>query len=964
MKKLVISIIIISAGFLFSACENTIAPFDSGLVSQVKDEIPPVIEIISPQNDSEYSQRVTVNGTISDDGIDMPFVEYTITDVLGSQVKSGEITITPADVEEGVAGTFSFIFSTSEYSSDILLTLTGKDWNGNNAEAVALKLVYPGSAISSFKAVPGNKKVSLSWEAVEGAENYSLYYTIDGSFPSSQFGIRIEGLQSSYTEAAPFIIDELDNGEIYTFLIVASSGTAEWASAYKQAVPLSPLSLKPEIISMYDRLQLNWQPMSIRLGYQVYKSIGNSGNYVNITGILSDSFYVDTNIIPGNTYSYKILPDVEGSIFSESSSASPVKFPSTSYREVSSLSTIGGSSDIDVAGNYIFLAQGSEGLQRVSISDKSNPIVFSPTTWSECNVKAVDTADYYAYVADRNRGLQIYSYNKADFGLRGLCPTSHTDDKINDVVYSDNAGIYAYAAWPLDFGLGSGGVDRISVSNKDEPIVINSYTRADADYYKLAVSSDGAYIFAVYIDPWTPYLGMDIIQTSNMSRVYPVSGGGLPAQDVALSGDYAYVIDGTWMTIYDVSVPAAPTEIGKCAVLGDGKEIEVDGDFAYVTEESSGISVINISDPSNPVLIDSYSKESISGVDVDNGYAYLCGADSELTVLKVSGFFDLTQSNLYPVTEEPQTLGLSGDYLLAGTYDGSILTDDILKIIDISDPAAPNDVCFFTPLGTVRGIKTSNDYIYITANEFGGVNALQVIDFSNPAAAWTPQVYSYEFSEDVGGLAVKGDYAYIANNSAGFSIVDVSDPADPDWPSFTSTIDTFGRISDCVIEGDNLYLLTSGIGLQIYDITDPVAPVFLGKYSTTGLASAIDVKNNWIFIADCSEGLKIIDVSSPSVSGWTPHVYSYRIDGDGVYTTDVKVEGEYAYITYYDGVPPYDDVEPGVAVIGVSNPATPYLAGQMDIQGEGENNIVVDGEWIYIASDAAGLEVIEVIYEE
>ncbi len=961
VKKIVILLVPAIIGMLFIyACGSPLAPFDSTVIQNAKDRTAPIIEIDSPVSDSVFGQSVTVTGNVSDDGSVMPVLTYTLTDALGSRSESGDIEVTGNTVETGSGGTFSFSFSTTDYATDILLTVNARDWNENESEPVTLRLIYSGSAMSSFKAVPGNKRVSLSWEPVEGAESYNIYYTDNGNYPSLQYGTQLANIQSAYTSASPLALENLENGKIYTFIINAVSSSGKiWSSGYIKTVPLSSRSLKPDIRSMYGSLHLSWQSMSADLDYRVYRAIGTSEDFVNISGDISDSSFIDSNVNTGTGYRYKIVPAIDGCLFSEAAFAEPCRYPYALYLHASSALTAGVNMDIDVSGIYAYLAQGSAGLQRVNISNKLLPNPLTPTTWTDCYVKAVDVENYYAYTADRDNGMRIYSYDKFDWGLKGICPTSHPDGKISEVVFSDATGVeYVYAGFPFVYDGARGGVDRITVESKTSPVISDTYNRndADADYNKLAVSEDGQYLFAVYIDPFDVYFGMDIIRTSDMTRIYP-PGDGIPALDVAIQGDYAYVVDGNSLVVYDVSDPASPSEEGQCMLYGEALEIDVEGDFAYVTEEDSGVRIVNIADPSAPVLADFYSEDSVSGIDVSGGYAYVAGSDSSLALLNVGSIFNFSQAALQSVAGESFSVALYGDLAFSAEYGGD------LTVVDISSTTAPMNICTFTPLGTIREMQADGDQLYMSISDSGGTKALQIVDIANPVSGWNPDSYSCELDDTVVGFALKGDYLYLSNYSSGFTVIDVSDPSEAGWPFFRETVDTAGNITDCVIEGDNLYLLSAWLGIQVFDITDPKNPVYKGLYTTAGDAQGIDVQDGYVYVADGLEGLKIIDVSSPSTSGWNPTVYHYAMAYDDLYACDVDIAGEYAFVSYYDNTAPYDK-NPGVAVIGIANPVSPHIVDIYEMQGENNNKICTDGETILVAADTDGLEIVDIEYEE
>jgi len=66
-------------------------------------------------------------------------------------------------------------------------------------------------------------------------------------------------------------------------------------------------------------------------------------------------------------------------------------------------------------------------------------------------------------------------------------------------------------------------------------------------------------------------------------------------------------------------------------------------------------------------------------------------------------------------------------------------------------------------------------------------NGLVVVDVSNPAAPTLKGSYDTAWYSE--GIAVAGDYAYLADLSSGLVVVDVSDPA---VPTLKGSYDTVG----------------------------------------------------------------------------------------------------------------------------------------------------------------------------
>ncbi|MBE7499470.1 MAG: hypothetical protein HS113_04015 [Verrucomicrobiales bacterium] len=81
------------------------------------------------------------------------------------------------------------------------------------------------------------------------------------------------------------------------------------------------------------------------------------------------------------------------------------------------------------------------------------------------------------------------------------------------------------------------------------------------------------------------------------------------------------------------------------------------------------------------------------------------------------------------------------------------------------------------------GVAVSGHHAYVAAGEAG----LQVIDLSNPAGP--QQVGGYDTSGYARGVVVSGHYAHVADGDAGLQVIDVSNPANPQWVAAADTGD-------------------------------------------------------------------------------------------------------------------------------------------------------------------------------
>jgi len=144
------------------------------------------------------------------------------------------------------------------------------------------------------------------------------------------------------------------------------------------------------------------------------------------------------------------------------------------------------------------------------------------------------------------------------------------------------------------------------------------------------------------------------------------------ANDVCVSGNYAYMVAGQGLQIIDISNPSSPVLVGSCDTPGRACDIHVSGNYAYVADERCGLQIIDISNPISPILA---------------GYYNTPGWASEVYVFE------------------------NYAYLADGSYG--------LQVIDISDPASPTFVGNYDTPGWDSGIYVFGNYAYV-GNEWAG----------------------------------------------------------------------------------------------------------------------------------------------------------------------------------------------------------------------------------------------------
>ncbi|MFN6232308.1 MAG: DUF4347 domain-containing protein [Dolichospermum sp.] len=223
-------------------------------------------------------------------------------------------------------------------------------------------------------------------------------------------------------------------------------------------------------------------------------------------------------------------------------------------------------------------------------------------------------------------------------------------------------------------------------------------------------------------------------------------------------------------TLHSYQGVFAPTLVGNYNTTGIAYGVQVVGNYAYVADWSSGLQIINISNPAVPTLVGTYDTSSYAhGVQVVGNYAYVADGYSGLQIIDISNPTTPTLKGNYDTSASARGVQVVGNYAyVADDYSG-------LQIIDISNPTTPTLKGNYDTSGWACGVQVVGNYAYVIDYDPGLQidSGLQIIDISNPAAPTL--VGNYDTSGVALGVQVVGNYAYVADAHGGLKIIGVSE---------------------------------------------------------------------------------------------------------------------------------------------------------------------------------------------
>ena len=521
---------------------------------------------------------------------------------------------------------------------------------------------------------------------------------------------------------------------------------------------------------------------------------------------------------------------------------------------------------------HLYVACGSGGLQILDVSNPSAPVILGSYD-TRGFTEGVALFNQYVVLADGPQGVQILDVSnpKSPRYVAEAYPLAYT----YDVVVNGNV---AYAA------AGGSGLLVIDLSNPKAPVE-NNLIKLDGFYYDLALAGGKLYAAGAWggvamldlASPFSPVVSNQIetsgwamalyVQDSSLlvmdgadgAMLYDITGTTLKQKSSftmggfvlagTLSGKNAFVMDKEkGLLSIDFSSAANPKLSSRWMPILDGRRVTISGTTGYISGGLSGMHVIDLSNPNNPVETFWYDTEGgyANKVIVADKTAYLSShlaTDTPLLIFDVSDPLKPVKVGAVPNDEavfntafRSITLNNGYIYVPGEFYD---------MAVDVRNPGSPKVVSKI-PMGNPVNADSSGNLLITTSDQ------MHLVDISDPTNIQLITTMDKHSS----GEAIKfiDETTVITSGDAGIWIVDVSNPSSP---RKLAQLAISGTVMDITIEGTTAYLSTLGNGIQIVDITIPTKPALVGSVATLGMAYDCSVKGNLMLVADSFSGLTV-----------------------------------------------------------------------------------------------------------
>jgi len=392
-------------------------------------------------------------------------------------------------------------------------------------------------------------------------------------------------------------------------------------------------------------------------------------------------------------------------------------------------------------------------------------------------------------------------------------------------------------------------------------------------------------------------------------------------QVIQIQGTIAYVAESSKLILFDISNPMNVNEIGSSYNLPTlAVGMDVYDAIAYVAHQSSGLSLINVTNTSNPSFLSIYDTPvSAWDVLVSGHIAYVCDSSSRIQILDVSNsslpsFLSVSDN----AVGAAYTATLQNDVLYVAFGSGGVLA------LNVTNSSAPVLLDQYDTPGNVLKLASQNDVLYVADD-----NRILVLNVTDPSQlAFTAQ---YDLQAQVSNLEISQGVLYVADSYAGLQLIDLERYPSNHYP--VNIADAYlgsnsllltGATANQIRQSEGVTYVAMGTrGIILLDTNSVLTPTLISEYNTPDNARDVQIRGDIAYVADTSsiQILNVSNASSPSFIG------NYTLPSvPTAVTYGIEVSGNIAYIAVGQA---------GLLVLNVSDPQSPqalstYKGGILD----------------------------------
>jgi len=319
--------------------------------------------------------------------------------------------------------------------------------------------------------------------------------------------------------------------------------------------------------------------------------------------------------------------------------------------------------DIQVIGNYAYLASGDAGFEIVDISEPENPVqVVSYSIDKSAQLIFIENEHTYIYFASLQDTFGVAVFDITDLKYIKYLGSYYPANQVRDIAAADTLLFLACMNTGLEIVNVSSPANPVLLSTVEAPELYTSteYLFINPPYCYTSCSSDkmgGAAQVVNISNPVNP-----IVEYEFKTRIF---------SDLIVVDSVGYIASpdrSSIFNVYNLSTPSNPIRLGQYQIDKDEAiksiyDICIVNDYAFLlfnwNQTIIRIDIVDMSDPNNPSFAGIYNPENnVNCLDCSDDFIFL-GAEHNLQIIKYApaevgqNNSDSIQTNLKTVYPNP-----------------------------------------------------------------------------------------------------------------------------------------------------------------------------------------------------------------------------------------------------------------------------------------------------------------------
>lgn len=483
--------------------------------------------------------------------------------------------------------------------------------------------------------------------------------------------------------------------------------------------------------------------------------------------------------------------------------------------------------DISFKADTMFMTRLSQLTAEYYVNDTINPQIIRYILGSDTYFKQTDSVGMGLI----NKALSIYNMN--EIGDVNYLSSVDFDETVRGV---QKLGNYVYV------GIGSQGIGIVDVSNIDSIRTVTEYatggTTCDVELLDdtILIAGRGMAGIGIY----------DIEDDTILTLIGECETDGFVYELELTSGRvYAGARSGG-LIIIDISDLTNPIELGHYESYGDFRGMDVRNDRLYAASADGGLGIYNIGAGSSLSLISrTYTRYISEDVSVDDSFAYIAEGDSGLTILDITDEYNPVIVGQMDITNFAKQVEKDGSLCILGCGRESTLDQGYIIVTDVTDKVNP--ILGDTILRNASEIRFVMDGDLLHC--IGDYPMYRYYEIWNIISSDSVSMLSQlqEDGQEYFSLDVYNGYSFLTINSR--DTLMVFDVSDPDSVFSISTIRNKSFGFRVIYNSGYLYELIDDWDIYAYDMADPYNPVEVDVYPLGLYAEDIVNNGEWMYLS-------------------------------------------------------------------------------------------------------------------